>query len=415
MNKLITIALKDVTLAFRDRAALILMLAAPLALTVGLGVVTGRFSGNTNTGVSDIPVAVVNQDDGQLGRALANVFTSPDVGTLVQPITMTTADAARKQVDDNKAAAAVIIPAGFTSSIIPNSSGQATTATVELRLNPTRPVGAGVVQSIVETFLSRVEASRVGGQVAIEQLVRHQLLQPQDVTAAAQAFGERQATDPSSSQTIVLERATATGAPPPTFDPLAYLAPGMALLFLMFTVTRGGSKLLAERDGGTLARLFISPTPLAQILGGKVAGIFLTALAQVGLLVIASTMFFGLRWGDWLGLVLLVPAVALAATGWGLLLTSLVKTPQQAGSVGTAAMLLFGVVGGSFGNFALPDALQTLGKITPNAWGIQGFAALASGGNVADVGLNVVALLVIAAVTFAVAVFMFSRNGFVRK
>jgi len=278
-------------------------------------------------------------------------------------------------------------------------------------------VSAGVIQSIVESFLSSVEANRISRQVAIEQLVTSGLVQPGAIISAAQAFGERQAVAPSapSAQAITIERVTDTGKPPPAFDALAFLAPGMALLFLMYTVTRGGAQLLAERDGGTLARLLVSPTSATQVLGGKIAGLFLTALAQVAILIGASTLLFGLRWGDPLGLVLLVPAVALAATGWGLLLTSFVKTPQQISGLGSAAMLLFGVLGGSFGNFALPGFLQTLGKVTPNAWGIAGFSALGNGGALADILPNVVALLAIAAVTFAVAVVMFQRTGFVKK
>lgn len=42
MLKTFLIGLKDVRLAFRDRAALIFMLAAPFVLTLGLGLVTGR-------------------------------------------------------------------------------------------------------------------------------------------------------------------------------------------------------------------------------------------------------------------------------------------------------------------------------------------------------------------------------------
>ena len=45
MRKLFLIAFKDFKLIFRDRAALILMLLAPFALTIGMGFVTGRFSG----------------------------------------------------------------------------------------------------------------------------------------------------------------------------------------------------------------------------------------------------------------------------------------------------------------------------------------------------------------------------------
>ena len=70
MHKLWTIGRKDLVVLFRDRAALILMLAAPLALTVGLGMVTGSFSGGGQTGLRDIPLIVVNLDQGPLGEGL---------------------------------------------------------------------------------------------------------------------------------------------------------------------------------------------------------------------------------------------------------------------------------------------------------------------------------------------------------
>ena len=427
MHKLIAIALKDLVLAFRDRAALILMLAAPFALTLGLGLVTGRFSSDSSglsNVISNIPVVIVNQDDGQLGQALVDVFTSPDLGTLVKPMTSTDVAAASKMVDDDAVAAALIIPAGFTNSIIPSqTTTQPPTQAISLTLhvNPVRSVGASVIQSIVETYLSRVEASRISGQVAIEQLFTQGLIQPSEILTVAQAFGERQASAATAAapQVITIQQTTAqtsSADEAPPFDILAYLAPGMALLFLMFTVTRGGAQLLAERDAGTLARMLTTPTSTAQVLGGKVVGIFLTAFAQVGILILASAVLFGLKWGNPIGVVLLAATVALAATGWGLLLTSFVKTPQQAGSLGAAVMLMFGVLGGSFGtNVQLPGFLQNVGRITPNAWGIQGFVTLSNGGTLAEVLPNVAALLAIAAVTFTIAVVLFQRNGFIRK
>jgi hypothetical protein len=74
MKKLFLIGWKDLRLAFRDRAALVLMLLAPLLLTLGLGAVTGRFSGGSSTGISHIPVVLVNQDGGLLGNDLVACF-----------------------------------------------------------------------------------------------------------------------------------------------------------------------------------------------------------------------------------------------------------------------------------------------------------------------------------------------------
>jgi len=82
MKKLFLIGLKDVKLAFRDRAALILMLLAPFLLTLGLGFVTGVFRAAPPAEISHIPVILVNQDGKQLGNALVEAFQSKDLNGL---------------------------------------------------------------------------------------------------------------------------------------------------------------------------------------------------------------------------------------------------------------------------------------------------------------------------------------------
>ena len=191
MKKLFLIGIKDLKLIFRDRAALIFMLLAPFLLTIGMGFVTGRFSGNSS-GLSDIPVIIVNQDHEQLGNSLADVFSSPELADLMDPTAASDPAAARHLVDDDQAAAAVIIPEGFTGSIIP---AQGTTSDqnlvqpepvkIEVYTNPTRPTSAGVVKAIVDEFVSRVEEGRTAGITSISQLIQAGLLNPQD--AASQA------------------------------------------------------------------------------------------------------------------------------------------------------------------------------------------------------------------------------------
>jgi ABC-2 type transport system permease protein len=119
MLKLFIIGIKDLKIIFRDRAALIMMLLAPFLLTLGMGLVTGRFSGSSNTGISDIPVIIVNLDQEQLGNALEEVFTGEELAELVEPTISESPEAARKAIDEDTAAAAIIIPAGFTRSVIP--------------------------------------------------------------------------------------------------------------------------------------------------------------------------------------------------------------------------------------------------------------------------------------------------------
>src|SRR3990170_1273745 len=103
MRRLWTIGRKDLVVLFRDRAALILMLAAPLALTVGLGLVTGSFSGGGQSGLRDIPVIVVNLDRGTLGEGLVDLLQDDDLQSLLEPAFLDDPAEARRQVDEDTA------------------------------------------------------------------------------------------------------------------------------------------------------------------------------------------------------------------------------------------------------------------------------------------------------------------------
>ena len=419
MLKLLLIGLKDLKLAFRDRAALIFMLLAPFLLTLGLGAATGRFSGSdANPGISDIPVVLVNLDDEALGDALVDLFRSDELSTLVEPSEADSPEAARRLIDDDQAAAAVIIPAGFTASIIP-TDGQILSEevlTIEIYANPTRPTSSGVIQTIVEEFLARVETGKIGGEVMIFQLIQsgRMAIDPAQIEAAGLEMGERVAAQDLTSAITLVK--SASGGEAVQFDVLAYMAPGMALMFLMFTVSNGGRSILAERAQGTLPRLLVSPTNAAQVLGGKVLGIFLTGVAQVGILILASTLLFGLNWGDPLGVVVLVLAAVFGATGWGMLLTAFARSPGQVGTIGSALMLTFGILGGTFIQInMLHPSIQLLSRITPNAWGLDGFTTLALGGGLADITRPLMALFIMGAVLFTVAVIVFGKKNLMKK
>jgi len=417
MLKTFLIGFKDLRLAFRDRAALLLMLLAPFLLTLGMGFVTGRFSGGTS-GISNIPVILVNQDEAQLGNALVDLFNDPALADLMEPGVSSDLEAARQLIDRDEAAAVVFIPKGFTESIIPKD-GQTLSGeviSIEIYANPTRPTSAGIIQTIVEEFLSRVQSGSIGGQVAMTQLITSGRVAPQDIASISQAMSQRLSSSTTEPVTAIKLKQNEVGGEAIQFDVLAYLAPGMALMFLMYTVSYGGRTIIAERIQGTLPRLLISPTSAAQILGGKIFGIYLTGIAQLGILIFATTVMFQLKWGNTLGVIVLVLAAVFGATGWGMLITALARTAGQVSSVGSAIMLIFGILGGSFVSLEnLHPLVQSLSKITPNAWGLDGFTTLALGGGLADISTPLTALLIMGAVLFIAAVLLFNRQGIVQR
>ena len=414
MKKIFLIGFKDLTLVFRDRAALILMLLAPFLLTLGMGLVTGSFGSAGGSSLQDIPLVVVNADEGQLGNTLVEVLQSSDLETLLEPAVMDDYAAAKALVDANKIAAVVYIPAGFTGSIIPSGSAETDSGIVQIELytNPNAPTSAGVIQTIVESFLNQVQKGQTLGSVAISQMIAHGIIQPDQAQAIGGSINS-QMSETSASETSILINTVNGSGEEEEVNYLSILAPGMALMFLMYTVTNGGRTLLLERNQGTLPRLLASPTTTGQVLAGKVVGIFLTGVVQMLILVVGTSLLFGLHWGDPLAVFVLVLAAVAGATGWGMILTALARTPGQISSIGSALMLLFGILGGSFfSTKGLPSSVQLFARISPNSWGMDGFSTLALGGSLANILTPVLALLVMGVVLFSAAVIILNKRGF---
>lgn len=417
MLKTFLIGLKDLKIAFRDRAAIIFMLLTPFLLTIGMGLVTGRFSSNDNSGALNIPIVIVNLDNDSLGDALVEVFSSEELADLLDTATSQDAEAARLLVDKDEITVAIIIPAGFTQSIFSENINQSKNVQIEFYANPSRPTSAGIVKTILDGFIARVDEIRVGSITSVTQLIISGRISLEQANAVGEELGARfENTSTDSDETLITLNTSTNQTETNEVDTLAYIAPGMALMFLMYAVSYGGRSILAEKSGGTLTRLLVTPTNSMQILGGKVFGIFLTGAAQMFILIGATSLLFQLQWGDMLGVILLVLAAVFGATGWGLLITAFASSPNQVGSVGSAVMLIFSIMGGSFIQIDnMPAFVQTLSKITPNAWALDGFTSLAFGGNLASLTTPILALLTMGILLFLVSAFLFGRKNLVQK
>ncbi len=410
MNKIFAIGLKDLRLILRDPAALILMLLAPYLITLGLGFVSGAFSDDGSSGIQDIPVMIINQDQDNLGGQLIEVFQSDDLADLIDVIPATSVADGRTQVDEDELAALIIIPANFSDIMIPDPSTGETAEgeALELYRSPARPISASVVEAVVTQFMGQVDQGTTLVTVSIEQLVESGQFDLNTIQDQATELVTSQSTaDPLIGLSVNSGTAESSEN---EFNALAVLAPGMALFFLMYTVTLGGSSILRERTEGTLDRMQTTPTSSGQILGGKIFGIFLTGVAQVGILVIGSSFMYNIVWGDWLGVIALIISAALAATSWGLLIAGLARTPEQVTGIGTAVMLTFGAISDTFVDIDVP-ALNAIGAITPNQWALQGFTKLGLGQTMVDILPNIGALWLMAMVIFTLAVFSFRRKG----
>ena len=419
MKKIFNIAWKDLLITLGDPAALILTIATPFALTL---VMIFAFGNVNDSGISGIPVAIVNLDESDFGQNLVEVFKSEDLADLVAPTEIDDPTAAKAAVDNDEFAAAVIIPANlgegmstsnpdqsFSQSDLSDWGNTGEQAVIEIYGNPTRPTSVNVVRTIVDEFINRASAMISGIQVSVGQMLQSGRLSTADPKSAFIDVGEFAVQN--QVRYIALQGSMAEGSVDAEFDWFGYIAPSMALLFLMFTITNGGRSILTEREEGTLPRMLTTPSNAPQVLGGKVFGIYINGVSQLAVLFLASMLMLHINWGPINVVVPTILFVVAAATGWGMLIAAFAQTPAQASIMGTAITLVFAIGSGSFfPRQFLPEWLQKISLISPNAWGIEAFNSIRLGATVSELLPLWSGMLMMFAILFVISTFIFRRQ-----
>ncbi|MCL4239143.1 MAG: ABC-2 transporter permease [Anaerolineae bacterium] len=432
-HKIIAIAWKDITTTFKDRDAVAYLVALPIVLSAIVGLAFGT---GGDVSIDPVPVAVVNQDQGvtlpggetlSLGETLERAFVpSGDpaqdepfaaIHDLTDGTAYADADRAREEIADGDLAALITIGgADFTANAL---SGDAP-GTVDILYDSGRSIGPSVVRSIVSAITNGMNSVILAQRLGPAALAEIGATVGADEAAIASAAAElgAAATSIAAAAPIRLEQVDLQGKTR-SFDALQYFAPSMAILFMTFAMGASATAIRLERERWTLQRILTTPTPRWAFMGGKLLGMYGTGLAQMILLIVATTLVARLMgrqnslWGtDGLAIALLVLAVVFAATSLGLLIAALSRTAEQANTYSSIAALVLGMLGGSFVPIEnLPGVLSWLPKLTLNYWGIRGFYDVATGeAALAGVSTHLLALAVIGVVLFVASLWRFSRR-----
>ena len=413
MRPLWALAVKEVKLAFRDGGAIVTMLLTPFVLTLVMGAALGGSGGG---GLSDIPVLLLSRDGGPLSEELVAVFAHDRVAELIALEVVEHEAAARAQVEADEVAALVIIPADFTERMSPSGEASAAAevpaAVVEIYASPTYRISTAIIKSVIRQGIESLNLQVRGTALVSERLAA----MPPDADHAPADGGGMPTTETqlmpdggpaTNAHPIDLEVVSGSGR---TFDWISYTAVNMAVLFLMFAVTTGGRTLLAERSAGTLPRLLVAPVPALSVLLGKMTGTMLTGFLQMVILWLATSLM-GAYWGALPAVPIALAFLVLSASGVGAMISAWARTTWQAGAIGSAVTLVGAAVSGTFFPRAgLPDWVQLLSLVTPQAWGIELFSRLQSGLGLAEILPQLGGTLALAAVTYAVALVGFRRR-----
>lgn len=157
--------------------------------------------------------------------------------------------------------------------------------------------------------------------------------------------------------------------------------PAWTMFGMFFILYPLAGNFIKERADGSLMRLRLISGSQFPVMAGKFAFYFLVCILQF-LLMIAVGIFVMPMLGldklilghNLIGIAITAGAVAMAATGYGLLIAVYFKTPHQALSFGSISVVILSALGGVWVPvYVMPQSLQLVSRFSPLNWGLESF------------------------------------------
>ncbi len=362
---------KEVRQTVRDRRIMFMLIVAPLIQTVVFGFAV-------NFEVDRVPTVVVDLDRSADSREHARRLLAD--GTLRRSAAALSVAESEHDLDDGRAAAAVVLPERFGADL---AAGRSTE--VQVVLDGTDPNRATVASGAVSRYFGDLAES-----MARERTVARGL--------------------PPLAQVEVVPRIAYN----PSLRSPPFMIPGIAaMLLLIVTTIVTAMGLSREREMGTLEQVLVTPIRPLFLLVGKMAPFVVIGLVDVALLMAAGTWLFDVPLRGNL-LVLLSGTLLYLMTTLGVgLLISTVSTTQQQSFLGgflfaLPAILLSGVMTPIR---AMPAWLRAITWLNPVRYYAEVMrATLLRGAGFGDQWLQLAALLVLGGALLATATLRFHKR-----
>ncbi len=392
---LFTIIKKELLLVRRDIHALMVLFIMPMAFILIMSLSLQDTFQQSAADKIKIGLVFANskEKDTPLGKSLLKLS---GFQTLVYP----ERDVLFRRTQADNLAAAIILPEKFRASL-QRSKKVAPQDRLQLYYSPTTPshlrklILASVIQALASYQLDKMLARMLPDPALQRQ--QKQKFTGGGLINQQELYGERQLQPTSVQQSV----------------------PAWLIFSIFFVVIPIATTFLTEKQHGTLQRLKTLPVPNSYFLVGKLVPYLGINLIQTALMFLVGIYLVPALGGE--GLVLhsnawlLLPmsiSVSVTAISFALLVAVLVKTTEQATTIGGISNLLLAAAGGIMvPTFIMPEIMQHIARYSPMNWGLEGFLTiLLRQGDLVAILPEMGKLLVLAGLLFCLAVVAYRRR-----
>ncbi|MCU0798739.1 MAG: ABC transporter permease [Candidatus Thermoplasmatota archaeon] len=383
----IWIAQKDLLEFSRNRMLLVMLIIFPLFMMVLTGYIFP-----TGSTLKDMPIALVNQDinDGVYGNeSVALIVDLEEMGQRSGYFDFRTTGSeseARDLITKGRMSGAVIIGHNFTKDIGSGKQGPVT-----VLYDQSKPQISLQVMAALDSAISRTgtlkAASTVNRTIGLDKNASSALVTPFKVS----------------------NKGTVPGNP----SYFQFLAPGIMMLLVMFSVMQGLPRAIShEKETGTFDGILAAPTSRFSIIMGKTLAQSVRGMTQGGIVLLLAIVLFGVTVNGplWLVIGLLLLGI-FSFIGVGITITSIASDEETAQMfmmlLQFPMMFLSGVF---FPVEQMPWYMQYASKALPLTYAIQAMRkVIVLGAGVQDILTEVVILFGFGTVLLFVAIPLFKR------
>lgn len=199
-------------------------------------------------------------------------------------------------------------------------------------------------------------------------------------------------------------------------NPIQQSVPAWTLFGIFFIVIPLSNSMIRDRQSGVLRRLLSYPLSRSSLLVAKLIPFWIINQIQfilmllVGVYIVPYFTSAQFQIGSLhLNLILVTMVCGLAATGYGLMISCLAKTNEQASQFGALSVVIMAVLGGvMIPHFVMPEIMQKIAFISPLYWGLEAyFDVFLREATLSVLAPKLLVLLAFSLICFIVSVFRF--------
>ena len=417
MRVTLAFTIKEFLLLLRDPGGLFVLFLMPVMFMVVFSLALGGLfeegAAEGSARALEVPVAVGGA--GEVAEQVVEQLDATEGLAIVreqdgQPLT---ADQVAQLVADGEYPVGVVFPEGLTALLEDPRilmGEQVEPLEVDVIVDPaTTAQVTGPLEGALDAVLQQVVGQRLnqaGIAVWFEQVAAGL---PAEVREQAAAWMQ-QSGEGAGALPVTTRRRVPPGVEREQFpDQYQQNAAAYTVMGVFFIATVMIESIFRERRSGAMRRLRAAPVGRAPIVISKLAPFYVVNLIQIVIMFAIARFAFGLELGFIPAVVVVSAALALVATGMGIALAGVARSETQGTGLAVIVVLTTSALGGVMvPRFIMPEAMQQIGNITPQAWAIQGYQdVLVRGQGLSGVWLEAGVLLIFAAVFTAIGVWRF--------